>query len=717
MKKLFIPILAVLSMTAVSCNKELNVPESESNQIKVRLEFSLAGSSVGTRAAGDAVADTEAERTVNNYDIFFFRSNGTLDTYYGATSDIGQGTLSTNTTGAFTTDEFYVSNETLDIYVIANAPVALKSSVTSLATLNSAVSEFTQNTSSNFVMVGYKQQNVANLTPDKDVKFITGIELERIVNKVTLGKVYKQFDSPALQAANVFIEGIYIVNAVKQVNYTAKLGGADAVPTAANSSYYNYNATWESNSLITSTYATAKTVTAAGVSCGTSLYFYPNPAAEAASASSTDYVTKLVLKVNIGGTDYYYPIALPQSASSARNLIYEINSVTLRRPGNMTADPNAYIDSDFINVSMTTRDWVNADIDSSFNGELLYDRLLFDADYAANGHDYVDLGLRYDGNKILFATCNLGAEDETVLGDEYMFADLTPYHYLNHNWCPYLTGDKNTRGKYTKYTMSDPYYCEGEPDNKTTLELEDDVAYVLWGGGWRVPSVEQMMMLVNGNGSTIDFDRMNYSYISTLKNQNIVVEYLDTTFDSEIEYKDIFPKDEDVVVDSHAEGLAVFGMGMYECNHLFLTNAEEYGGYRCNYTYNCYENPYFVVGWNDYYVSNYLDRPDPMPIRPVLVVPSEIELNKNYIRIPEGGSYQLTATVNVNGFSTRDIRWMSQDESVCTVSSTGLVTAATGLEDINVECFVYAYIGDSLPDAIIAEQCLVAFYADIEQPE
>ena len=37
----------------------------------------------------------------------------------------------------------------------------------------------------------------------------------------------------------------------------------------------------------------------------------------------------------------------------------------------------------------------------------------------------------------------------------------------------------------------------GEVDNKTTLELQDDVAYYSWGGKWRMPSVEEWDELWN----------------------------------------------------------------------------------------------------------------------------------------------------------------------------------------------------------------------------
>ena len=54
----------------------------------------------------------------------------------------------------------------------------------------------------------------------------------------------------------------------------------------------------------------------------------------------------------------------------------------------------------------------------------------------------------------------------------------------NYNWTTYkyCNGSSTT---LTKYCTKSSY---GTVDNKTTLEPEDDVAHVQWGGSWRMPT-------------------------------------------------------------------------------------------------------------------------------------------------------------------------------------------------------------------------------------
>ena len=46
----------------------------------------------------------------------------------------------------------------------------------------------------------------------------------------------------------------------------------------------------------------------------------------------------------------------------------------------------------------------------------------------------------------------------------------------------------------TKYCTDSSY---GTVDNKTTLEAEDDVAHVKWGGSWRMPTKTEWEELIN----------------------------------------------------------------------------------------------------------------------------------------------------------------------------------------------------------------------------
>lgn len=108
-----------------------------------------------------------------------------------------------------------------------------------------------------------------------------------------------------------------------------------------------------------------------------------------------------------------------------------------------------------------------------------------DPDDVANGHAWVDLGLRdSSGNRILFATEQLGGSNN----DTYFWAGTTPA--IEGDQAPYEDGfeaDGSTVA-YSKYNDS---------DGKTRLDPEDDAAHVNWGGNWRMPTTAELQFLVD----------------------------------------------------------------------------------------------------------------------------------------------------------------------------------------------------------------------------
>ena len=101
---------------------------------------------------------------------------------------------------------------------------------------------------------------------------------------------------------------------------------------------------------------------------------------------------------------------------------------------------------------------------------------------SVNGHDYVDLGLP---SGLLWATCNVGASKPEEYGDYYAWGETSTKSKYDWSTYKYCNGSNFTM---TKYCTSSSY---GTVDNKTTLELSDDVARASWGGSWRMPTVSQ----------------------------------------------------------------------------------------------------------------------------------------------------------------------------------------------------------------------------------
>ena len=109
----------------------------------------------------------------------------------------------------------------------------------------------------------------------------------------------------------------------------------------------------------------------------------------------------------------------------------------------------------------------------------------------ADNYGYVDLGLP---SGTLWATCNVGATTPEEFGDYFAWSETVPkdeYTYENYKrW--YF--DENGNRYISKYNTNNNF---GPVDNKTELEPEDDAACVYMGTSWRIPSLEQVVELVN----------------------------------------------------------------------------------------------------------------------------------------------------------------------------------------------------------------------------
>ena len=106
--------------------------------------------------------------------------------------------------------------------------------------------------------------------------------------------------------------------------------------------------------------------------------------------------------------------------------------------------------------------------------------------YTINGHEYVDLGL-----SVKWATCNVGASKPEEYGGYYAWGETeekSNYDWSTYKWC------NGSYDSLTKY-CTDSYY--GTVDNNTTLDPEDDVAHVKWGGTWRMPTLDEQKELLN----------------------------------------------------------------------------------------------------------------------------------------------------------------------------------------------------------------------------
>lgn len=107
-----------------------------------------------------------------------------------------------------------------------------------------------------------------------------------------------------------------------------------------------------------------------------------------------------------------------------------------------------------------------------------------------NGYQYVELGL-----SVRWATYNVGATKPEEYGDYYAWGETetkTDYTWINYKFR--ANGDSYKNVELNKYNTRSIY---GIVDNKITLDPEDDVAHVKWGGGWRMPTYSELEELRN----------------------------------------------------------------------------------------------------------------------------------------------------------------------------------------------------------------------------
>ena len=134
----------------------------------------------------------------------------------------------------------------------------------------------------------------------------------------------------------------------------------------------------------------------------------------------------------------------------------------------------------------------------------------------ADGHEWVDLGLP-SGTK--WATCNVGATLPEEYGDYFSWGETEPKSDYNSSTYKWSTRIPPTMTKY----CTSSYY--GTVDNKTTLELTDDAAYVNWGSSWRMPTKEEIDELQNTSYTTWTFTTKNgvkgYNVVSKTNGNSI----------------------------------------------------------------------------------------------------------------------------------------------------------------------------------------------------
>lgn len=125
-------------------------------------------------------------------------------------------------------------------------------------------------------------------------------------------------------------------------------------------------------------------------------------------------------------------------------------------------------------------------------------------------HAYIDLGVvREDGAHVYWATCNVGAVTQSQAGRKFAWGDIrqvnmTTFSFEWPTYC-FMQDGKEDVAYITKYTVDDHsdgaiWYDSQENfigDGLVELVPADDAARQLWGGSWRIPTLEEASLLIS----------------------------------------------------------------------------------------------------------------------------------------------------------------------------------------------------------------------------
>lgn len=255
--------------------------------------------------------------------------------------------------------------------------------------------------------------------------------------------------------------------------------------------------------------------------------------------------------------------------------------------------------------------------------------------------EIVDLGL-----SVKWASWNVGASSEEEYGDYYAWGALEPDYENNYFWPSYPLCNGVSHA-LLKYNVSDDY---GQIDNITVLEPKDDIATVSWGGQWRMPTITELEELRNPDNCDWTWTTVNEvpGVIVTSKIQG----YTDKSiFLPAAGYK-------------YGNLPNYFGeLGIYWSSSLY--HKVPAGAYRL-----IFKNT--GTNWSNG------GRCGGQTVRAVygpFIDASSVELSDASWDMATGETHVLSAIIAPANASEKNVWWASEDETVATVDSVGVVTA------------------------------------------
>ncbi|MBQ9362943.1 MAG: Ig-like domain-containing protein [Bacteroidaceae bacterium] len=291
------------------------------------------------------------------------------------------------------------------------------------------------------------------------------------------------------------------------------------------------------------------------------------------------------------------------------------------------------------------------DITLLINGYLTGEKVLINVQGSMdNGHEYVDLGL-----SVMWATMNVGANTPEEYGDYFAWGEVTPkdtYAWKTYNHC------EGTYKTLTKYNYDS---SKGTVDNKTVLDYVDDAARVNWGGGWRMPTYEELNELFSA--CRWDWTVQNGMRIMKVTGPNGNFIILPTAGYFSAGSGSVSKEDSD---------------GRYWSSSLNMDMSQQ--AWDLNFTWEQGQNMHWR---HDARSSGYSIRAVTYGFLSQL---HKVSLSETSLEMNPNDTVQLTAkTVSYSSRYIGEVKWISSDENIVTVNN-GLVTAKScGVATVMVE--------------------------------
>lgn len=279
---------------------------------------------------------------------------------------------------------------------------------------------------------------------------------------------------------------------------------------------------------------------------------------------------------------------------------------------------------------------------------------------------YVDMGL-----SVMWATCNLGATKPEEYGDYYAWGATEPWYEdgyslenpQNHwksgksagyDWtnCPFCM-DKNGF-KFSKYIPSDEsnYWGGiGSPDGKSILDYEDDAAYVLLGGNWRMPTEDEFDELLDNCETVLtSVNEINgVKFISKVNGNSIFLPIAGYRVNTNLAYYSQGGKQGFYWSSSLYTGVPFSAVILYYYSENNIRTDAHHDGRTCG-----------------------------LPIRPVYaekISVSGITLDKMSTQLWTGSTTSIIATITPAKSFEKGVIWFSSNSSVASVDDNGIITA------------------------------------------